>query len=174
MITRRKLILSAAAALLATVRPRPAAAADDPASILTGIYTRAAKGKGDGGGGFVIENKAAKAKYLSKSLIALWAKADAGTRKGDVGPIDFDPVSNSQDPDVKSFKLVAEKQDADKATIAVTIESHQREARAKAADNTIRYEFVHEAGQWKIDDIKGAVDGSPWSVRALLVDSLKQ
>jgi len=31
----------------------------------------------------------------------------------------------------------------------------------------------HEAGQWKIDDIKGAVDGSPWSVRALLVDSLK-
>ena len=30
-----------------------------------------------------------------------------------------------------------------------------------------------EAGQWKIDDINGAVDGSPWSVRALLVDSLK-
>jgi len=31
----------------------------------------------------------------------------------------------------------------------------------------------HEAGQWKIDDIKGAVDGSPWPVRALPVDSLK-
>ena len=94
-------------------------------------------------------------------------------RKGDGGPIDFDPVTNSQDPDVKSFKVVAEKQEADKATVAVTIESHQREARAKPADKTIRYDFVHEAGQWKIDDIKGAVDGSPWSVRALLAASLK-
>ena len=74
---------------------------------------------------------------------------------------------------MKSFKVVAGKQEADKATVAVTIESHQREARAKAADKTIRYDFVLEAGQWKIDDIKGAVDGGPWSVRALLVDSLK-
>jgi hypothetical protein len=173
MVIRRELILSGAAALLATVLPRHAAAADDPTGIVTAIYTRAAKGKGDGGGTFVIENKAAKAKYLSKSLIALWAKADARTQKGDGGPIGFDPVTNSQDPDVKSFKVVAEKQGADKATVAVTIESHQRDARANPADTTIRYDFVHEAGQWKIDDIKGAVDGTPWSVRALLVDSLK-
>ena len=173
MVTRRKLILSGAAALLAPVLLRHAAAADDPAGILTAIHTPVAKGKGDGGGTFVIQTKASRTKYLSNALVALWAKADARTRKGDGGPVDFDPVTNSQDPDVKSFKLVAEKQGADKATIAVTIESHQREARAKAADNTIRYEFVHEAGQWKIDDIKGAVDGGPWSVRALLVDSLK-
>jgi hypothetical protein len=173
MVTRRKLILSAAAALLAPVLPRHAAAADDPAGILTAIYTRVAKGKGDGGGTFVIQTKASRTKYLSNALVALWAKADARTRKGDGGPVDFDPVTNSQDPDVKSFKVVAEKQGADKATIAVTIESHQREARANPADKTIRYDFVHEAGQWKIDDIKGAVDGGPWSVRALLTDFLK-
>ena len=141
MVIRRELILSGAAALLATVLPRHAAAADDPAGIVTAIYTRAAKGKGDGGGTFVIENKAAKAKYLSKSLIALWAKADARTQKGDGGPIGFDPVTNSQDPDVKSFKVVAEKQGADKATVAVTIESHQRDARANPADKTIRYDL---------------------------------
>ena len=174
MVTRRKLILSGATGLLAATLQRAALAApDDPVGIVTAIYTRAAKGKGDGGGGFVIENQAAKAKYLSKSLVALWAKAVARTPKGDVGPIDFDPVTNSQDPDVKSFRLAAEQQGAGKATVAVTIESHQREARANAADKTIRYDFVQEAGQWKIDDIKGAVDGSPWSVRALLVNSLK-
>jgi hypothetical protein len=173
MVTRRELILSAAAALLAPVLPRHAAAADDPAGILTAIYTRVAKGKGDGGGTFVIQTKASRTKYLSNALVALWAKADTRTRKGDSGPVDFDPVTNSQDPDVKSFKVVAEKQGADKATIAVTIESHQREARANPADKTIRYDFVHEAGQWKIDDIKGAVDGGPWSVRALLTDFLK-
>ena len=173
MIVRRELILSGASALLASILPRQAAAAADPAGILTAVYTRAASGKGDSGGAFVFENKAAKAKYLSKSLIALWAKADARTRKGDGGPVGFDPVTNSQDPDVKSFKVVAEKQQADKATVAVTIESHQRDSRANQADKTIRYDFVHEAGQWKINDIKGAGDGSPWSVRALLVDSLK-
>jgi hypothetical protein len=171
MVTRRKLILSGATALLATVLPRHAAAADDPAGILTAIYTRVAKG--DGGGTFVIQTKAARTKYLSNALVALWAKADVRTRKGDGGPVGFDPVTNSQDPDVKSFKVAAEKQAADKATVAVTIESHQQDARANPVDKTIRYDFVHEAGQWKIDDIKGAVDGGPWSVRALLVDSLK-
>ena len=103
----------------------PSSPADDPAGIITGIYTRAAQGKGDAGGNFVVGNKVARSKYLSKSLAALWAKADARTRKGDVGPIDFDPVTNSQDPDVKSFKVTAEKQEGDKATIAVTIEGHQ-------------------------------------------------
>jgi hypothetical protein len=65
--------------------------ANDPVAIINAIYARVAKGKGDGGGGFVIENKAAKARYLSKALIELWAKADAHTPKGDVGPVDFGP-----------------------------------------------------------------------------------
>lgn len=174
MITRRKLILlSGATSLLATALPHAALAADDPTGILTAIYTRVAKGRGDGGGTFVIQTRATRTKYLSNALAALWAKADARTKKGDVGPVDFDPVTNSQDPDVKSFKVAAEKPGVDQATVAVTIEGHQREARANPADKTIRYDFVHEAGQWKIDDIKGAVDGSPWSVRALLVNSLK-
>jgi hypothetical protein len=120
----------------------------------------------------VFENKAAKAKYLSKSLIALWAKADARTRKGDGGPVGFDPVTNSQDPDVKSFKVVAEKQETDKAVIAVTLDSHQGPP-PKLADRTIRYDFVREADGWKIDEIKGAVDGAAWSLRAMLTDFLK-
>lgn len=57
--------------------------------------------------------------------------------------------------------------------MAVTIKAHQPNARSNAADMTIHYDFVLEAGQWKIDEIKGAVDGSPWSVRALLADSFK-
>jgi hypothetical protein len=60
----------------------------------------------------------------------------------------MDPVTNSQDPDVKAFRVAAKKQGADKATVAVTIESHQRDSRANPADKTIRYDFVHEAGQW--------------------------
>ena len=171
MVTRRKLILSGATGLLAAALPHASLAADDPAGIVTAIYTRAAKGKGDGGGG-LIENKAARAKYLSKSLVALWAKADARTPKGDVGPVDFDPVTNSQDPDVKSFKVVAEKQEADKATITVTIDGYQG-PRPKPTDQTMRYDLVREAGLWKIDDIKGSGDGEPWSIHGMLAASLK-
>ena len=173
MITRRSLVLTSL--LIATGAPlsrAEPATSDDPVAIVTAIYTRVAKGKGDGGGGFVIENKAAKAKYLSKALIALWAKADAHTPKGDVGPVDFDPVTNSQDPDVKSFKVDTEKLDASKASIAVTLDGY-RGKREKPADAIIHYDFVHEPTGWKIDDIKGSGDGEAWSIRALLTDSLK-
>ncbi|WP_027550814.1 DUF3828 domain-containing protein [Bradyrhizobium sp. Cp5.3] len=170
MLTRRSLI---AASLLASINPALAQtpAPTDPVAILTAIYTRAAKGKGDGGGAFVVENKAAKAKYLSKALVALWAKADAHTPKGDVGPVDFDPVTNSQEPDVKSFKIDAEKMEADKATVAVTITGHRNDR--KPADQIVRYDFVREANSWKIDDIKGSSDGEAWSIRKMLTDSLK-
>jgi hypothetical protein len=176
MITRRALTLTGMAGLLASAVSRAALAAppspSDPVAIVNAIYARAAKGKGDGGGAFIIENKAARAKYLSKALVTLWAKADAHTPKGDVGPIDFDPVTNSQEPDVKSFNVVAEKLEADKAVIAVTL-AGRGAPRAKAADNTIRYNFVHDGGQWKIDDILGANDGEPWSIRDMLAFSLK-
>ena len=91
---------------------------------------------------------------------------------GDLAPVDFDPVTNSQDPDLKSFKVATEKLDADKASIAVTLEGH-RGKREKPADAVIRYDFVREVGGWKIDDIKGSGDGEAWSIRAMLTDSLK-
>jgi Protein of unknown function (DUF3828) len=169
MLTRRSFV---ATSLFATLNAAAAhAPSNDPVAVLTAIYTRAAKGKGDGGGAFIIESEAAKAKYLSKSLVALWAKANAHTPKGDVGPVDFDPVTNSQDPDVKSFKIDAEKLEADKATIAVTVAGHRNDR--KPGDQIVRYEFVREAGSWKIDDIKGASDGEAWSIRKMLADSLK-
>jgi Protein of unknown function (DUF3828) len=175
-ISRRSLLLTGATGLFAGFVSCQALAAppspqNDPVGIINAIYTRVAKGKGDGGGGFVIENKAAKAKYLSKSLVDLWARADANTQKGDEGPIDFDPVTNSQDADVKSFKVVTEKLEADKAVISVTITG--RTARSKPSDEIIRYNFVRDDGKWKIDDISGTLDGEAWSIRDILAESLK-
>ena len=175
MIARRSLLLAAAAVLLGGAVANHALAAppaDDPVTIVNAIYARVAKGKGDGGGTFVINSKAAKAKYLSKPLIEVWAKADARTQKGDGGPIGSDPVTNSQDPDVKSFKVVSEKSEANKAIVAVTLTAHG-EQRKYPADNVVRYDFVREPGGWKIDDFRGTVDGKPWSVRQLLVNYLK-
>ena len=99
-------------------------------------------------------------------------RSDANTPKGDVGPIDFDPVINSQEPDVKSFKVVTDKLEADNAVIVVTITG--RTARAKPSDDIIRYNFVRDDGKWKIDDISGTGDGEAWSIRAILSESLKE
>src|ERR1700737_3505126 len=96
MITRRAFVLTAAIGLLANAsRPTLAepASANDPRSIVNAIYTRAALGKGDGGGGFLTASKSARARNLSQSLATLWLRADAHTPKGDVAPIDFDPVT---------------------------------------------------------------------------------
>jgi Protein of unknown function (DUF3828) len=175
MIARRSLLIAAAALLGSAIANHALAApttSDDPVAIVNAIYARVIKGKGDGGGTFVFNTRAAKATYLSKPLIALWAKADARTQKGDGGPIGSDPVTNSQDPDVKSFKVVSEKSEPNKATVAVTLTAHQGQ-RKYPADNVVRYDFVREAGGWKIDDFRGAVDGQPWSVRQLLVNYLK-
>ncbi len=76
--------------------------------------------------------------------------------------MDFDPVTNSQDPDVKTFNAVAEKLENTNAVIAVTIASHNP-LPIRQEDNVIRYNFVREDKQWKIDDISGSSAGEPWS-----------
>ena len=109
VLDRRILLLAAVILAAPPAFAQQAPSPDDPAAFLTAIYARVAKGKGDNGGTFVFNTKAAKTKYLSTSLGALWARAEAHTPKGDAGPIDFDPVTNSQDPDVKTFKVAPEK-----------------------------------------------------------------
>lgn len=188
MLTRRLALASLAAALLPAIadaqtpaKPavaKPAAkptanpvatpAADDPAALLTALYVQAAKG--NAGGNFVNEPKQ-RARYLSASLDALWTKAEAATPQGDIGPIDFDPVSNSQDPDLKSYAIKIEKQDAATATLTVTLTGRRK--RKTPADGVIGYDLVRDAGAWRIDDIRGSVDGEAWSVRAILSDALK-
>jgi hypothetical protein len=142
--------------------------ANDPAALLTKLYGAAAK---DNAGGAFVGNPKERAKYLSKSFAALWSKAEAKTPQGELGPIDFDPVSNSQDPDIASFVIKVEKQDEGAATLAVALIGSQ--PRPAAADAVIRYDFVRDGAHWRIDDIRGSVDGKPWSVRQLLTAALQ-
>lgn len=153
--------------------PPPAInAANDPLAITNAIYTRVTAGKGDEGGQFVWLEKKDRPRYLSKSLTALWNKADSKVAKGDAGPPGFDPITNSQDPLVKSFGAKAETQDDASATIAVTIQSGHTGPPQPTVADTIRFDFVRDGTQWKIDNIRGTVDGSRWSIRRLLVNSM--
>jgi hypothetical protein len=160
---------SVAALLLAPLaQAGPPAAAPDPAGIAKAIYAKVSAGKGDGGGQFLWLEAKERTKTFSKALVALWAKADAKAgEEEDMGPIDWDPFTASQDPMVKSFTVVVEKQDAKAATVAVTIVD-PRGRRKLEADEVVRLDFVREGARWAIDDVRGAVDGRAWSVKETL------
>jgi len=160
----RRAFLFSAAALAAS--PSLALAADDPAALITAIYKRAAAGKGDSGGQFMWLRARSRPRWLSAPLIKLWAEADSKVEKGDMGPPGFDPVTNSQDPLVRAYTGKVEKQDGQTATVAATFRTHN------AKSVTVRYDLVRERGTWKIDDIRGDVDGEKWEMRKMLRDFL--
>jgi hypothetical protein len=175
MIARRRLLLTALCAPFAAAWRSAVAAPvpNDPLAMINAIYSRVVSGSGDLGGAFLMDEKA-RPKYFSKSLIMLWAKAEAHTPKGDQGPIDFDPATNSQDPSIKSFSAAPEKSDAGTATIAVRLQRRSEQPRKHAEDDVLRYDLVRDGGHWKIDDISGSVDAKPWSLRQKFTWSLRQ
>jgi hypothetical protein len=163
--------------LIATLLAPLALAASSPADPITAIYRKAAAGKGESGGNFVYQEKKDRARWLSKSLAALWDAEDKKTPKGDETPPGFDPVSNSQDPKVLNVKVELEKSDVKTATVAASFDSWSRGLTREEHDRnppdprdriTVRYDMVLEHGRWKIDDIRGTTDGKEWSTRAII------
>ncbi len=142
------------------------AAGDDPAATLTAIYARVAAGKGEDGGAFMLEAED-RPRYFSKSLVKLWAAAEAKTTPGNVGPVDFDPITNSQDPLVKGFAVRTLRADGARARVAVSISAKTGPV-AATKGNTLDYEMVREGGRWMIDDIGGHAGSQTWSLRDLL------
>lgn len=171
MITRR---LFAAAVIALSAAPPLAVGAESPAAPVIKIYQRVvASYDGNNGnaenGFFIMENDKARRQYFSARTAKLWREADADTPKGDVDALDFDPVTNSQDPQVRAFDTSIEKQDGKSATVLVRISDKPGPITPPARREFIRYDMVLERGRWLIDDIRGTID-SEWSVRKIMSD----
>jgi Protein of unknown function (DUF3828) len=160
---RRAFLLSAAALLVA---PAACSADDSPTAFLAAIYRRVTAGKGDGGAPFMLTPEA-RPQYFSPRLAALWAAADARTKPDEVGPVDFDPIANSQDPLVRAFAIAVERRHATVAAVAVSLADKPGPVTPTRA-NTLHYTLVHEGGRWLIDDISGVAGGEAWDLRRML------
>ncbi len=101
-------------------------------------------------------------KYLSKRLRAALADMDQRTPEGDVPQIDFDVVSDSQDPDVRDLKIRMESESAGQAVVAADFMSHD-----DAERTVLRYELVREDGAWKINNVT-ASGKSNWRVSEII------
>ena len=144
------------AAQATSATPAAAAApARDPLSILTDIYRRAVAQTNPGPARLApnwLSSMADRERYLSKSLLSLWARSDAAVEPGTVGAIDFDVITGTQDsPPLKGFSLATESQNEKSAIVAVTLSFPL----GSFDSSVIRYDFVRENEQWKIDEIRG-------------------
>jgi uncharacterized protein DUF3828 len=85
-------------------------------------------------------------KYFSRRLAQLIWK-DAVLSKGEVGALDFDPLYDAQDFDIKNFALRKSKSEKEIAEVVASFEN-------MGSKTEITYSLVLTKGGWKISDIK--------------------
>jgi hypothetical protein len=101
-------------------------------------------------------------RYLSKRLRNALAEMDKRTPEGDVSNMDFDVVSDSQDPDVHDLKITTESESPGKAVVVADFKSHEDTERTM-----LRYDLVLEDGAWKIHNV-AASGKSHWRVSEII------
>jgi len=143
--------------LAAAVAPGAAQAAGEssPVEATTAIYRIYAGPKGDYQSGN-LEDKHVLV-HLSKSLRAALKAMDARSKALNEPILDFDPVTDSQDPEVEKLTIAAE---GDAAAVATFFSGDVK--------HVVRYSFVREGDAWKVDDISGGAGDDRWDLRDII------
>jgi hypothetical protein len=144
-----------AAAAVAAPGAAPAAGESSPADVTMAIYRIYAGPKGDYQTGNLDDKRVAV--YLSKSLRAALKAMDARSQKLNEPILDFDPVTDSQDPEVEKLAIAPEGDAAATATFYSGDVKH-----------VVRYSFVREGDAWKVDDISGGAGDDKWDLRDIV------
>lgn len=96
-------------------------------------------------GPFRDRKRAVVDKYFAKPLADLIWK-DQQTPAGEMGMLDFDPLYNAQDVEIKKLNVGKAAVNGEKATIPVTFENYGEKKK-------LIYSMVRQADAWKIADI---------------------
>ena len=141
----------------AAAAPGAASAAGEksPAEVTTAIYQIYAGPKGDYQTGNLDDKRVVV--YLSKSLRAALKAMEARSKALNEPILDFDPVTDSQDPQVEKLAIAAEGDTAATATFFSGDVKH-----------VVRYSFVREGDVWKVDDISGGAGDEKWDLRDII------
>jgi hypothetical protein len=164
MINRRAasvLILAFGVGLAASA----ARADESPVAIVTLFYKVSAgkDGKYSGNSAYYQDN--IRAKYFSKSLRAMADALEKKAKKENGVGLDFDPVTDSQDPSVKALKIEPDGETAVNASFAVEGGTERK---------VIRYIFMREANGWKLDNMTAAARENSWDLRQLIKSALEE
>ena len=156
---RRQILIFALAAGLA---PLPVHAESGPEALVRALYQAHLPSIPGTAKPLQVDEKSWP-RFFTQSLINLWRKANLRTPKGDVGPVDFDPFTASQDPEVKNlrFSLEAGGELAKSATVLARFDQYGQETR-------VAYTLLRVGESWRVDDVVPLVEGKPWSLRRAL------
>jgi hypothetical protein len=154
---RRTFLILAGASLLA---PSALAADAAPADIVAEIYRIYAGPKGDYQNGSIEDKRVAA--LLTRSLRAALKAMDARSKKLNEPILDFDPVTDSQDPMVERLRIAPEGESGAAATFYSGDVKH-----------VVRYVLAREDGAWRIDDIAGGVGDDKWDLREIVKPGAK-
>ena len=128
---------------LCGVRAETGLTAATPTKVVTDLYN-AHKEKAD-----PLQYPASKkllGAYFEKGLLSLFLK-DQSESKGEVGKLDFDPLYNAQDFEIKDFSVVLVAQQKDSAEVAASFKNMGRSEK-------IVFLLSNTAQGWRITDIK--------------------
>ena len=95
---------------------------------------------------------------LRKALAAM----NARSRKSNEPILDFDPVTDLEDPQVERLSIAAESD----SVVAATFFSG-------AVKHVVKYDFKLEGGASKIDDISGGSGADAWDLRRIIAPGKK-
>jgi hypothetical protein len=147
--------------LLCGALPRSAVATEpSPTDVVTGIYRIYAGPKGDYQAGSIEDKRIAV--LFTTSLRKALAAMNARSRKSNEPILDFDPVTDSQDPRVERLSIAAECD----SVVAATFFSG-------AVKHVVKYDFKPEGGALKIDDISGGSGADAWDLRRIIAPGKK-
>jgi len=118
-------------------------AAPSPAKVVTDLYN-AHRGKADPLR--YPESKKLLVAYFEKGLLSLYLK-DQAQSQGEIGKLDFDPLYDAQDFDIKDFAVAAGKQQKDSADVTASFKN-------MGTNTKIVFMLSNTAQGWRITDIK--------------------
>jgi hypothetical protein len=100
------------------------------------------------GSGHVFERQGRKhqQRFFDAKLAALIWKNLSGTPEGEVGNLDFDPLYNAQDTQIKNFRVGASNIKGNTATVPVTFMNYDQRVR-------VEFRLVNTKQGWKVSNI---------------------
>ena len=100
------------------------------------------------GRGHIFEAKGKKYiyKYFDQKLADLLWKTISETPEGEVGNLDFDPLYNAQDTQIRNFVIAKPVVKGDQSTVVVSFRNFNQRV-------TIKFEMVNSKDGWKISNV---------------------
>ena len=134
---------AAAQTITTPLPPAPAPAVSSPSAVVRELYRAHRNGYGH-----IFEKKGRKLqqKFFDRKLAGLIWKDLVETPEGEMGRIDFDPLYNTQDPQIKNLRVGAAAVRGDAATVLVTFVNYDQKVK-------INFSLVRTKEGWKVSNI---------------------